>query len=101
MENRPIIALNYSVCMYIAKSCLLLCFECSGHVSDGFPKQIWMEGWVGGVSSIQFFWDFWHFFNFAKPLTNNSILLLPIMSSISIRPAIQQFLIVPICLTKS
>ena len=25
-------------------------------------------GWVGGVSSIQFFWDFWNFFNFAKPL---------------------------------
>ena len=25
--------------------------------------------WVGGVSSIQFFWDFLNFFNFAKPLT--------------------------------
>ena len=26
------------------------------------------EGWVGGVSSIQVFLDFWNFFNFAKPL---------------------------------
>ena len=25
-------------------------------------------GWVGGVSSIQFFLDFLIFFNFAKPL---------------------------------
>ena len=37
----------------------------------GFHKKnVWMGGgWVGGVSSIQFFLDFWIFFNFAKPLT--------------------------------
>ena len=29
-------------------------------------KKVWM--WVGGVSSIQFFWDFLNFFNFAKCL---------------------------------
>ena len=33
----------------------------------GFQKKVWM-GWVGGVSSIQFFLDFWNLFNFAKPL---------------------------------
>ena len=35
--------------IYIAKSCWLLLFECSVHVSDGFPKkEVWMEGgWVG------------------------------------------------------
>ena len=34
----------------------------------GFKKKFgW--GWVGGVSSIQFFLDFWNCFNFAKPLT--------------------------------
>ena len=32
-------------------------------------KKIGIGGWVGGLSSIQFFWDFWNFFNFAKPLT--------------------------------
>ena len=64
-ENGPKIALNqywyfgvvyhvYSVCTYIAKSCWLLWFECSVHVSDGFPKKkVWM---VGGVNSILFFW---------------------------------------------
>ena len=30
-------------------------------------------GWVGGVSSIQFFLDFWNFFNFAKPLSRYTI----------------------------
>ena len=56
LENRPKIALNqywyigvvyhvYSVCIYIAKSCLLLWFECSVQVSDGFPKKVWMGGW--------------------------------------------------------
>ena len=37
----------------------------------GFQKKknIWIGGWVGGLSSIQFFLDFWNFFNFAKPLS--------------------------------
>ena len=57
----------------IAKSCWLLWFECSVHVSDGFPKKKdWIGGLVGGVSSIQFFWDF---FNFAKPLSHRWRLL--------------------------
>ena len=53
------------------KSCWLLRFECSVHVSDGFPKKsLDGGGWVGGVSSIQvFFFDFWNFFNFAKSLS--------------------------------
>ena len=34
----------------------------------GFHKKSLEGGWVGGVSSIQFFWDFWNLFNFAKPL---------------------------------
>ena len=41
------------------------------HVTDGFPKKKkknWIGGWVGGLSSIQFFLDFLNFFNFAKPL---------------------------------
>ena len=25
---------------------------------------------MGGLSSINFFWDFWNVFNFAKPLKN-------------------------------
>ena len=51
----------YSVCIR---------FECSGRVTDGFlkKKNIWIGGWVGGLSSIQIFLDFWNFFNFAKPL---------------------------------
>ena len=36
----------------------------------GFPKKKnWIGGWVGGLSSIQFFLFFWIFFNFAKPLS--------------------------------
>ena len=58
VENRPKIALNqywyfgvvyhvYSVCIYIAKSCWLLLFECSVHVSDGFKKRLdGVGGWV-------------------------------------------------------
>ena len=34
-----------------------------------FHKKSLDGGWVGGVSSIQFFLDFWNFFNFAKPLS--------------------------------
>ena len=45
----------YSVCIR---------FECSARVTDGFPKKknIWIGGWVGGLSSIQFFFGFLEFF---------------------------------------
>ena len=33
----------------------------------GFKKKK-LDGWVGGLSSIQIFLDFLNFFNFAKPL---------------------------------
>ena len=71
LENRPKIALNqywYFGVVYIAKSCWLLWFECSVHVSDGFPKKKYGWGWMGGVSSIHFFLNFLNFFNFPKPL---------------------------------
>ena len=35
----------------------------SVYVSDRFPKKVWIGGWVGGVSSIQFYFGF---FNFAQ-----------------------------------
>ena len=56
----------------------------------GFQKKnIWIGGWVGGLSSIQFCLDFWNFFNFAKPLTcclsgfnlSSSLLRLPLAPS--------------------
>ena len=77
VENRPKIALNqywyfgvvyhvYSVCTYIAKSCWLLWFECSVHVSDGFPKKkVWMGGWGELYPSI--FLDFWNFLTLQSP----------------------------------
>ena len=34
----------------------------------GFPKKCLDGGWMGGLSSIHFFLDFWNFFYFAKPL---------------------------------
>ena len=34
-----------------------------------FKKKKWIRGWVGGVSSIQIFWDVWNLFNFARPLS--------------------------------
>ena len=46
----------YSVCIYFAKSCWLLRFECSVHVSDGFPKKAG-GGWMG-LALSNFFWDF-------------------------------------------
>ena len=53
----------YSVCiLYIAKSCWLLGFECSVHVSDGFPKKKFGWEWVGGVSSIRVLFGFLEFF---------------------------------------
>ena len=45
--------------VYIAKSCWLLLFECSVHVSNGFPKKkVWMG--VGGWGELypSFFLDF-------------------------------------------
>ena len=36
-------------------------------------KKVWM-GCVGGVSSIQVYFGIWNFFNFAKPLSQKSIL---------------------------
>ena len=38
-------------------------FECLG-----FQKTSLDGRWVGGVSSIQVFLDYWNVFNFAKPL---------------------------------
>ena len=38
-------------------------------LSDGFPKKI---GGMGGVSSIQFYFGFLEFFNFAKPLAEST-----------------------------
>ena len=45
----------YSVCIR---------FECSGLSRMGFQKKtnIWIRGWVGGLSSIQFFFGFLEFF---------------------------------------
>ena len=40
------------------------------HVSNGFPKNK-NFGCVGGVSSIQFYFGFLEFFNFAKPLNTH------------------------------
>ena len=71
--NRPKIALNqywyfgvvyhmYSVCIYIAKSCWLLWFDCSVHVNDEFSQKKF--GWeVGGWGEFypSFFWIFWIF----------------------------------------
>ena len=56
--------------VYIAKSCWLLLFECSVHVSDQWVSKIksfdWW--WVGGVSSIQvFFGNFWKFLTLQSP----------------------------------
>ena len=40
----------------------------------GFQKKsLDGGGWVGGVSSIQFFLYFWNFFNFAKPLSDDTL----------------------------
>ena len=75
VENCPKIAINqywyfgvvyhvYSVCIYIAKSCWLLWFECLSMSVMGFQKKVWI-----GVSSIQVFFGFLDFFNFAKPLS--------------------------------
>ena len=75
VENRPKIALNqywyfgvvyhvYSVCIYIAKSCWLLWFECFVHVSEGFQKiKLDGGGWVGGWGELYpIFFGFFEFF---------------------------------------
>ena len=52
---------------YIAKSCWLLLFECSAHVSDGFAKKVWME--VGGWGELYpRFLDFLNFLTLRSPL---------------------------------
>ena len=39
----------------------------------GFPKKRSLDwGWVDGVSSIQVYFEFLEFFNFAKPLIESS-----------------------------
>ena len=54
-----------SVQTFLPKSCWLLWFECSVHVSDGFPKQMFRWG-VGGWGEVHPSF-FWIFLNFAKP----------------------------------
>ena len=44
--------------------------KCSVHVSDGFPKKVWTGGWVGGMSSIQFFFDNQFFHNVSHIFAN-------------------------------
>ena len=48
----------------------------------GFQKKSLGGGWVGGVSSIQFF--FWNFFNFAKPLSRPTDIFVIYKSSVTI-----------------
>ena len=45
----------------------------------GFQKESLDGGWVGGVSSIQFFLEVWNFFNFAKPL--RPLCIIPLSTS--------------------
>ena len=59
--------------LYIAKSCWLLWFECSVHVSDGFPKQKVLMGWVGVLSSIQVYFGFLDFWTLQSPLEVRSM----------------------------
>ena len=55
--------------VYIAKSCGYYDSSVLSMSVMGFQNKSLDGGWVGGVSSIQFFFDFWIFFNFAKPLS--------------------------------
>ena len=60
---------------------ILLDFECYVHVSGGFLKKFGWGEWVGGVSSIQAYLDFFlNFFNFTKPLNRFIRLLLFLQS---------------------
>ena len=78
LENRLKIALNqywyfgvvyhvYYVCIYIVKSCWLLWFECSVHVSDGFPKKTFGWGVGGLVELYSIFFDVWNFLTLQSP----------------------------------
>ena len=55
----------YSVCTLL-QVVIWVFWPCHWWVSK--KKKKLDRGWVGGLSSIQFFLDFWNFFNFAKPL---------------------------------
>ena len=80
-------------CLYIAKSCWLLWFECSVHVSDGFPKkEVWMGGgWVGWALS-----KFFAFFEFVLTLQSPlSSLLLPHV--ITVRTSLDMLLWLEMC----
>ena len=73
-ENHPKIALNqyryfgvvYTLCILSVVSYYDLSVLSKSVMVSKKKKFGW--GWVGGVSSIQVFLDFWNFFNFAKPL---------------------------------
>ena len=57
----------YSISIYVIKSHCDLSVLAVSLMSFQKEKNL-DRGWVGGLSSIQFFLDFWNFFNFAKPL---------------------------------
>ena len=57
-SRRSIPRVRPNMSVYIAKSCWLLWFECSIHVSDGFPKKF---GWVGGWGELRYPNMFWIF----------------------------------------
>ena len=54
----------YSICIYVIKSCKNHCDLSVLAVSlmSFKKKKIWIGGWVGGLSSIQFFFGFLEFF---------------------------------------
>ena len=54
----------------VTKGCKLLCFECSVHVSDGFPKKTLLDRRVGEwVKSINFVYGFFgNFLTLQSPL---------------------------------
>ena len=64
--------LEYTMCILFVYIVNLSClwFECSVHVSDGFPKQSLDGGGLVGWALSKFILDFWNLFNFAKPLTD-------------------------------
>ena len=68
VENSELDGLCPRPSMYSVSTLLKIVgyYDLSVHDSDGFPKKKFGLGWVGGVSSIQFFWGI--FFNLTKPL---------------------------------